>query len=133
MSEQPQRAVARVLVTGSRTWTDTAVIRDVLAEMWRRYPGAVLVTGGCPRGADRLAEDCWAHWGGQVERHPADWNLGRAAGFLRNQAMVDAGADHCVAFIHANSRGATHCAASSRAAGIPTTVHRTDCLERTYP
>ena len=48
----------RVLVTGSRTWTDTSALRDALAAAWGDG-SAVLVTGACPRGADRLAEACW--------------------------------------------------------------------------
>jgi len=56
----------RVLVTGSRTWTDTALIRTALAAIW--HPRTVLITGACPRGADHLTEQCWSHWGGTVER-----------------------------------------------------------------
>ncbi|PXY16477.1 hypothetical protein BAY59_38625 (plasmid) [Prauserella coralliicola] len=118
-------AVRRVLVTGSRTWTDTTVIRDGLAAVW--HPDAVLVTGACPRGADRLAEQCWTHWGGRVERHPASWHRhGRRAGYVRNHRMIEAGADVCVAFIRGRSRGASHCAGWADLAGIPTIVHAAD-------
>ena len=109
-----------MLVTGSRTWTDTATIRDALAQQWGDG-AAVLVSGACPRGADRLAEACWTRWGGQVERHPADWDRhGRAAGFQRNADMVAAGADVCLAFIRDGSRGAT-ATNSSRRAGVTST------------
>jgi len=101
---QPPTAPRRVLVTGSRTWTDTGTIRDTLASVWGDG-SAVLVSGGCPRGADRLAEACWTRWGGHVERHPADWDRhGRAAGYRRNTAMVNRGADLCLAFLRGNSR-----------------------------
>jgi hypothetical protein len=121
--QEPPAAPRRVLVTGSRTWTDTGTIRDALASVWGDG-AAVLVSGACPRGADRLAEACWTRWGGHVERHRADWDRhGRAAGYRRNTAMVAAGASVCLAFIRAGSPGASHTAALAEAAGIPTHRH----------
>jgi hypothetical protein len=113
----PGRPVRRVLVTGSRTWTAQHVIADALREHYT--PGAVLISGACPRGADAIAEQIWASWGGQVERHPADWATGRAAGLARNAAMVAAGADVCLAFIRDTSPGASHTARLAELAGIP--------------
>ncbi|MGH9283644.1 MAG: DUF2493 domain-containing protein, partial [Acidimicrobiales bacterium] len=114
---------ARILVTGSRTWTDNAPIRMAL-ETWRRQlPGAVLVHGDA-RGADRIAAAIWCSWGLPTEAHPADWaRHGRAGGHVRNRAMVALGATVCLAFIHNYSPGASACAALAEAAGIPT--HRT--------
>jgi len=120
---QPAAAPRRVLLTGSRTWTDTGAIRDALAAVWGDGD-AVLVSGACPRGADRLAEACWTSWGGRVECHPADWDRhGRGAGLRRNADMVAAGAHVCLTFIRNNSRGASHTAALAEAAGIPTHRH----------
>jgi hypothetical protein len=45
---------ARVLITGSRTWVHAAVIRDALLSVWGDGD-AVLVSGACPRGANRIA------------------------------------------------------------------------------
>ena len=84
----PPRPRRRVLVTGSRTWTDEAAIAAALRQHWDG--AAVLVSGACPRGADAIAERLWTAWGGQVERHPADWASGRDAGMRRNAAMVTA-------------------------------------------
>lgn len=110
----------RVLVTGSRTWTDTDTIVSQLVQHW--YDGsAILVSGGCPMGADRIAETVWSSWGGAIERHPADWaRFGRSAGFKRNAEMVAAGADVCLAFIQDRSAGASHTARLAEKAGIPT-------------
>lgn len=114
------RTRRRVLVTGSRSWTDVRTLRAALAAQWGDG-SAVLVSGGCPRGADRVAETLWTRWGGTVERHPADWSRhGRAAGPRRNAAMVTAGADVCLAFIRDDSRGASHTARLAEAAAIAT-------------
>jgi len=115
-----------VLVTGSRGWTDEAAVRQALAGVWGDGT-AVLVSRGCPRGADRIAEGLWSSWGGHVERHPADWDRhGRGAGLRRNAAMVAAGAGVCLAFIRAESVGATHTAELAEAAGIPTRRYEQD-------
>ncbi len=111
----------RVLVTGSRIWTDEEAIADILAGHWHDG-NALLVTGACPRGADEIAERIWRSRGGLVERHPADWHTGRDAGMRRNAAMVALGADVCLAFIRDRSPGATHTAQLAEQAGIP--VHR---------
>jgi hypothetical protein len=110
----------RVLVTGSRTWIDTATIRKALNTVWGDG-SAVLVSGACPRGADHIAERIWRGWGGCVELHPANWaQYGRSAGFRRNAEMVAVGATVCLAFIRNTSRGASHTADLTEAAGIPT-------------
>ena len=106
-----------MLVTGSRTWTDETAIAAALRQHWDG--AAVLVSGACPRGADAIAERLWTTWGGQVERHPADWASGRDAGMRRNAAMVTAGADICLAFIRDHSPGASHTARLAEHAGIP--------------
>ena len=111
----------RVLVTGSRTWTDEAAIADSLAGHWHDG-NALLVTGACPSGADEIAERIWRSRGGQIERHPAGWTTGRDAGMRRNAAMVALGADVCLAFIRDGSPGATHAVHLAEQAGIP--VHR---------
>jgi hypothetical protein len=118
----------RLLVTGSRTWDDTELVRRALAAYGQA--GDTLVTGGCPRGADAIAEQIWRGRGRRrpVETWPAEWDkCGRSAGPRRNQAMVaslapDRG-DLVLAFIRDGSRGASQCARAAEAAGITVVRH----------
>ena len=115
--------MARVLITGSRTWQSAETIRETLSTV----PGGphTLVSGACPLGADAMAEDAAARMGWEIERHPADWNrYGKRAGFIRNSLMVELGADQCFAFIRDNSKGASMTARIAESAGIPTTIFR---------
>lgn len=111
----------RVLITGSRFWTNRDVVWQALCD---HVPiGTTLVHGGA-KGADIVAAGLWAPYG-PVECHPADWAAhGRRAGFLRNQLMVSLGADLCLAFIKDASRGATMCAGLAEKAGIPVVYYR---------
>ncbi|MFJ1539348.1 SLOG family protein [Micromonospora chalcea] len=147
----------RLLVTGSRSWvrrivshdglTVDAVLNRVAADAASAgRPGLVVVHGGCPNGADRVA-DGWAlerrrlGWPVKPERHRADWRrYGRRAGFLRNELLVGLGADGCAAFVDLcrkaecqalpphGSHGVSHCADLAEQAGIPTTRYVTAAL-----
>ncbi|MEV4181654.1 SLOG family protein [Streptosporangium canum] len=123
----------RILVTGSRTWTDELVLGEALMnalpDVIESCGEYVIVHGACPRGADLMAsrfcenEAGWLDNAGAAlieERHPADWDrLGKRAGFVRNAEMVALGADVCLAFIVDGSRGASHTADLAEKAGIP--------------
>jgi hypothetical protein len=116
--------VARILITGSRDWT--YLYRILVALQDHASAGDTVIHGGA-KGADEIAGVLWKPYG-PVEVYPltrADWERhGRRAGYLRNQAMVDAGADICLAFIKNNSRGASMCAALAEKAGIPVVYYR---------
>lgn len=123
----------RILITGSRDWTDRAAVDDILTALAAANTfhnrTTVIVHGACPTGADAMADD-WARWHAarspliEFERHPANWRpngvLDRGAGFRRNAEMVQLGADICLAFIKDGSRGAGHTAGLAEAAGIKT-------------
>ena len=120
----------RILITGSRTWTDEETIADALFG-WAKYGttpghlnfcrGITVVSGACPKGADAIAERIAESAGMNIERHPADWNKhGKRAGFVRNAEMVALGADVCLAFIKDGSKGATMTADLAERAGIRT-------------
>lgn len=114
----------RVLITGSREWTDIRLIRDTLSPIWKAHPNVTLVSGACPRGADRICEDLAGLFGWTIERHPAEWDkYGPRSGYKRNAEMVALGADVCFAFIKDESRGATHTARLAHKSGIQTFIN----------
>jgi hypothetical protein len=89
-----------LLVTGARTWDNEACMRASFRDAWKVWGPAnvtrpLLVSGHCPadsdeRSADAMAERLWRAEGFEVLTVPAEWKaLGRRAGFVRNQEMVD--------------------------------------------
>src|SRR4051812_3240410 len=78
----------RVLVCGSRDWTDKDEIANVLADL-ADLPSVEILHGGA-RGADQMAGEVAEFYGYDVRVFAADWqNEGRRAGFLRNLRMLD--------------------------------------------
>lgn len=118
----------RVLVTGSREFPSEDAVWErlafVIAENLDAGDTLTVVHGDCPRGADRFARRWCALPNDEgvtvvEERHPADWNqYGKRAGFLRNQAMVDLGADLVLAFPFGEARGTRHCMTAAEKAGL---------------
>ena len=127
MAKKVETVPYRILVTGSRDWTDKATIRHAIFETWQKAGSpkkTVLVSGACPDGADAYAEICGDAFGFTVEPHPANWkDAGRRAGPLRNQMMVDLGADVCLAFPREESKGTIDCMKKAEKAKIPVQVY----------
>ena len=118
----------RILITGSRDWTDRNAIRTALVNAWidlGRPTTAVLVQGECHLGgADQIAAEIWRAWGYPVEGHPAEMGPnGHVLGPKRNAHMVSLGADICLAFPLPSSRGTKNCMRLAREAGIPVRVY----------
>lgn len=119
--------MTRVLVTGSRTWTDMDVIRRALDAIGEDFPPPYYLVEGDAPGADRMTALAALDNGWKVERHPANWDKhGKAAGFLRNREMVETGADVCLAFVKAKSKGAMMTVGLARQAGIPVRMYEED-------
>jgi hypothetical protein len=84
----------RLLIAGSRDWQDETPIRQAL----ERARPTVLIHGAA-RGADSIAARLAYAMGIEVRAYPADWSVGRAAGVIRNQRMLDDGRpDWVIAF-----------------------------------
>ncbi|GHE33275.1 hypothetical protein GCM10017673_40260 [Streptosporangium violaceochromogenes] len=124
----------RILVTGSRRLTDAHALEAALTNTWHDVTQLgeemLVVHGACYpqpnasgqrpyRSADWLTHLWCATRGVQDEPHPADWHThGKAAGPIRNQAMVALGAALCIAAPLGASTGTRDCTRRARAAGI---------------
>lgn len=114
----------RVLITGSREFKSEYAMRELFKRYHERFVGCeTILVHGDARGADRLSARIASSIVPDltVETHPADWErYGKRAGFLRNQEMVDLGADLAIAFrwIGAGNRGTQDCIQRIVDAGI---------------
>jgi hypothetical protein len=110
----------RVIVCGSREWTDREAIADRLFDL---PPGSTIVHGGA-KGADRIAAQEGQKLGHFIEVHPAFWDThGKRAGVIRNELMAGLGADLCIAFWDGRSRGTSHMVDAAEKRGIPVELH----------
>jgi hypothetical protein len=111
----------RVIFTGSRHFTHRWVVRSALQHL---DPETDLIVHGDALGLDTIAAEEATNLGFTVEAWPADWKIyGKAAGPIRNQAMIDAGADLVVAFPLGDSVGTRDCVARALKARIPVDEH----------
>jgi hypothetical protein len=121
----------RVLVCGSRSWSDYKRIKEELAAL---HPGIgpddtadlPVVIDGDARGADKLAHQAAVELGYGTATYPADWKThGKRAGILRNAQMLAEGKpDLVIAFWDGSSRGTLNMIEIAQEAGVPTRVIR---------
>lgn len=123
----------RVLVCGSRVWTDGWIIHRLLDGIdyyHHAHDSPVTVIEGGARGADHAAAEWVAGFGDEYPKehvqYEADWDThGRSAGPIRNQQMLDEGKPTVVlAFSDdiANSKGTADMVRRAKKAGVPVYV-----------
>jgi predicted Rossmann fold nucleotide-binding protein DprA/Smf involved in DNA uptake len=113
----------RVIVAGSRSFSDFGLLSERLDFYLQRHCGVEIVSGTA-RGADRLGERYAAERGLAVARFPAQWDkYGRSAGFRRNDLMAGY-ATHAVIFWDGVSSGTGHMIQLARHYGLVVRVVR---------
>lgn len=140
----------RVILTGSRRWTDRTAIHAVLRELDNNHADLLVIHGACPTGADAIADAFAESWGIARKPMPADWDSCAptcparphrktrrpgdihhpgtlpdycpGAGPRRNWAMCQTGADLAVAWSMDYAWGTANCINAARDSGI--TVHK---------
>lgn len=112
----------RVLISGSRGWTDKQRIIDALDKL----PKIDIIIQGGAKGADSIARDIAKERNIQCITYPALWNkYGRAAGMIRNQQMLDEGKpDIVLAFPKKTSIGTFGMMRIAKKAGITVEMYK---------
>lgn len=100
----------KILVCGSRTWSDSSRVYDVLKAvsfLWEMVVGPKpIIIHGDAAGADKIAGHCAKRLGLEVQAFPADWQThGKRAGYLRNVEMAEQRPELVLAFQKDSSRG----------------------------
>ncbi len=115
-----ERNERRVLVTGSRYWSDYSTIERAI--LWS---GATLIIQGEARGADAIAKQVALKYEIPTLDVPAEWKKhGKAAGPLRNRKMLAEGKpDLVLAFPIRGSKGTVNMIRQAREAAIPVEVY----------
>jgi len=110
----------RIAVIGSRTFNDYELMATYLNMIRCAQADEVEIISGGARGADHLAENYAANWGAALTVFKPDWdNLGKSAGFARNQTIIDA-CDMVVAFWDGKSKGTQDSINKAKIAKKPT-------------
>ena len=75
------------LVVGSRSFHDYDLLKRKLDHLLMNQGQHVVVVSGGAKGTDTLAEQYAKEKGFPLRVFPADWSVGKSAGYLRNQKM----------------------------------------------
>lgn len=100
--------VKKIGVVGSRrrdSRDDYHIVRDKLLEYYEE--GDVIVSGGCPQGADSFAEEIARELGATIIIHHANWGkYKKSAGFMRN-LKIAGDSDILIACVSEDRTGGT--------------------------
>lgn len=119
-------SMTRLIIAGSRTVEDMAVVENALQAAGASPERVQEVVSGGARGVDRLGERWAERHGIKIKHFIADWHKhGRAAGPKRNAAMA-VYATHLVAVWDGQSRGTRNMIDMALASGLRVFVYRTD-------
>jgi YspA, cpYpsA-related SLOG family len=112
----------RILITGDRHWRCGELAEQIVNRLLARYGSDLTIVHGGAPGADNAFSKACEKLGVTAEPQLADWRgRGNIARPERNQEMVEAGADLCVALHRSSetSRGTKDCVRQALAVGIP--------------
>ena len=104
----------KVIIAGSREINSYAVVEQAVRESNLEITEVV---SGCARGVDRLGEAYAIKHRLPIAKFPANWDLGRGAGHIRNAQMAEY-AEALIAIWDGSSRGTAGMIRIARANGL---------------
>jgi hypothetical protein len=112
----------KLAIVGSRTFNDYELLLKTMSLFEESHRKFITLVSGGAIGADSLGERWADYWGIEIERYLPDWNRdGKAAGFIRNQSIVDA-CDMVLVFWDGKSKGTQDSINKARLAKKPTFI-----------
>jgi hypothetical protein len=112
----------RILVCGSRDWTD----KELMRSYFKNFAKDTVIIEGEARGADVMARELANEFGLKHDPYPAAWTeLGKSAGAVRNGKMLKDGKPDMVMAFHddlSKSKGTRNMVKIARLAGVPVYV-----------
>lgn len=113
-----------VQITGGRDYAERETVYRALDGLHKAHC-ITLVRHGCARGADTLA-GAWACARGIAQdKHPADWEAyGKAAGAIRNRAMLNASPKAALLLAFPGGKGTKNMITICQTAKLPIIIVR---------
>lgn len=94
----------KVIIAGGRDFNDYELLKETCDYYLSQTHKRITIISGKAKGADTLGERYAEERGFKIDAYPADWSIGKAAGFIRNEQMARQ-ADALIAFHDGSSKG----------------------------
>lgn len=109
----------KTIIAGSRTISDMASVNEAIKKSGFEITSII---SGMAAGVDTLAVRYAMQHGIELIKMPADWSIGKSAGYRRNEQMADI-ADALIAVWDGTSRGTMHMINIARARQLKVFVY----------
>jgi len=98
----------KVIIAGSRSFSDYDLLKEKMDKILKNQnKEEIEIISGTASGADKLGERYAKENNLKLKKFPADWSLGKKAGYIRNEEMAKY-ADACIVLWDGMSKGSKH-------------------------
>lgn len=115
----------RVIIAGGRDFNDYKILCKVCDHMLSKSTSIEIVSGAA-KGADSLGEQYAIDRLLVLKEFPADWSIGKSAGYIRNKQMAQY-ADALIAFWNGKSKGTKHMIELAKSNGLKVKIQYYNC------